>query len=504
MKTRSLCTAATLAAIVGSVGWLPAAEYVQIATHSPGVAGSLWETDLEIRADGGAAAHVQVDLLGKRRDNTTPLASTTVTVPAGANHRLTDLIEDTFGLTFTVGALRMTTLSGTPSFHSRTANRGFSTFAYDVPVQPDSDAITTGTLGRVIHLTGTPAMRTNLGFVNTSGSSIVVWTYLYRADGTFYGSFSTTLAPFDMDQSANIFPTEDVVDGYAVFQTSTPGGSFLAHAIVIEYSSGEWVLLPAVRDGSSKARVLNAPTTSYLPAAQRSVVGQNTTAWSEVEIQAGPNEGATVQIDLLRSNQDNSSPAFSTVNVPIGESIRLADVLGSEFATTGTGALRLTVTSGYVEAMNAILFDAGGGDAFARYVPLAGANKALGGGGLAAMVLQLARDADTTSDIGVLNLSGAQADVRITLLGADGWPLGRVQLTLAPWEHRELQSVFQPYGTVADGAALIDSDQPLLCYGSVVETTTGDAGYNACLSTPLLFLDGFESGNTSAWSSTVP
>ena len=203
-----------------------ASDIVQISTHTAGINASLWESDLEIRADGGVAAEVTIDLLGMDRDNTTPLATHTLTVPAGATERLVDLIEDTFGLTFTTGALRMTTISGTPSFGSRTVNRSsFSSFGFDIPAEGSSAAIGFGTTGRLVHLTGNGSFLTSLGFVNTTSLTISVDATLYRADGTYLRTESLTLAPFDMQRRFHVFPSDDVEDGFALMTTSTAGGA---------------------------------------------------------------------------------------------------------------------------------------------------------------------------------------------------------------------------------------------------------------------------------------
>jgi len=46
----------------------------------------------------------------------------------------------------------------------------------------------------------------------------------------------------------------------------------------------------------------------------------------------------------------------------------------------------------------------------------------------------------------------------------------------------------------------VTSSAQFLCYASVVETSSGDRGYEAGSASPLSFLDGFEDGTTDGWS----
>ena len=476
-----------------------AADHVQIVTHTAGIAGSIWESDLEIRAEGAVPAEVRVDLLGRDRDNTTPLATTTVVVPAGTTSRLVDLVEGTFGLTFTTGALRLTTLAGLASFASRTANRGgFSSYGFDIPAEPDSDAIGYGTTGRLIHLTGNSDRRTNLGFVNLTGMSIAVAADLYRADGTFLRTVAVALAPYDMQQSFNIFTTGDVDDGYALLSTSTPGGGFLAHAIVVDNASGDWVWLPASAAAGLPRAGDGITQTAYVPLVRRTLDGQDLTGWTDLELKAGPNGGATVQLELLVSGQPNPTPASAFVNVPIGESLRLHDVLGSVLGASGSGALRLTVTSGWLEAADSITSRVDGGSVWSRYVPAMSTTEAFGADG-SAMVLDLSRDADHGSAIGLLNLWPSPSTARVTVLDQAGRAVDHATLALGAWEPLELDDVLAALPSPASGTVLVSASQRFVAYGAVTELSSGDTGFAAAVDTPLLFVDGFESGDTGAW-----
>lgn len=495
---------AVLTAILISMSGLPnsveAADYVQIATHSSGGAGALWESDLEVRADGGVPAEVRVDLLGMNRDNSTPLATHTLIVPAGASVRLVDLIEDTFSLTFTTGALRMTTISGTPSYQSRTANRSaFSTFSFDIPAEGDPAAVSFGSTGRLIHLTANASFTTSLGFVNTTGSTIAVSADLYRADGTYLRTESLSLVPFDMQRRFNVFPTADVDDGYAVLSTSTSGGAFLASAIVVDLFSGDWVWLPAEHASGVLTEADGIPAqVAYLPVVGRTLDGAIPVEWTDLELKAGPNGAASVQIELLASNQANPSPATATLNVPIGQALRVSDVLGTQFATTGSGALRLTVTSGWLEDADSVTSVVAAGSTWARFVAAVPASDAFGPG-RSAMVLGLSQDADREADVGLVNLSGSSSAMVVTLLDPAGRAIATFNPTLAPWEHRELGAVLTGFPNVVTASALVVATQPFLAYGSVVELTTGDVGYSAAVDTPLVFLDGFETGGVGSW-----
>ena len=96
-------------------------------------------------------------------------------------------------------AIRVVNTSGMAAVTSRTYNlTSGGTFGQFVGGVISHTAIQPGQEGRIIQLTHnrstTSGFRTNIGFVNATGSSITVQVALYRADGSYLGTKSYPLA----------------------------------------------------------------------------------------------------------------------------------------------------------------------------------------------------------------------------------------------------------------------------------------------------------------------
>ena len=115
-----------------------------------------------------------------------------------------------------------------------------------------------GEEGRLIQLSHRDAsartgFRTNIGFVNTTGSPIDMKVDLYKADGALLGTVqdpATHLPPWGFAQVNGVFGpfATSLEDGYAVVRTSTLGGRFFAFATVIDnHLTGDPIFVPAQR-----------------------------------------------------------------------------------------------------------------------------------------------------------------------------------------------------------------------------------------------------------------
>jgi hypothetical protein len=220
----------------------------------------------------------------------------------------------------------------------------------------------------------------------------------------------------------------------------------------------------------------------YVPAVAN-VEGANQTRWrTDLQLMAAGDEPAAVTLELLESRRDNGSPAAVEVAVAAGESRRLTDLIASEFGVTGTGALRITATSGRILAASRTYNDDPAGT-YGQTVPAAPEAAAIDFGDSATLI-QLSRSPDPASgfrtNLGMLNLIGGNVTVTVELFRADGSALGTLSAELRPFEHRQLNDVFALAGAVdvGDGFAVVRTtteEGRFLAYASVVDNGSGDA-----------------------------
>jgi hypothetical protein len=254
--------------------WIPA------SAHATGVNGTNWRTDLEIHNPGTTAAGFTIHLLPRDADNTAAAAQRAFSLDPQKSVRYVDVLESVFRFTG-AAALRIVPTTGTILATSRTYNlvgvnpSGLpvgASFGQFVPGIPESEAISSAEEGRLIQLTQRDAgsgddFRTNVGIVNTTGSSVDVRLDFFRADGTWLGvkqGSETRLPPYGFRQLTEAFGTwGTTADGYVVARPTTSGGRIFAFATVIDnHATGDPVFIPAER---MTASTLPTPTPTPTP-----------------------------------------------------------------------------------------------------------------------------------------------------------------------------------------------------------------------------------------------
>jgi len=210
--------------------------------------------------------------------------------------------------------------------------------------------------------------------------------------------------------------------------------------------------------------------------------GINQTVWrSDLELH-NPSVGtAVVELALLERQKDNSNPATRQVEVPSGSSVRLADVLGTEFTHQGTAALRLSPKSGSV-LVTSRTYNQGAEGTYGQYVPAVELSQAVQAS-KSARLIQLSHDPTLASgfrtNIGLLNPAPIDIQVELTFYEASGASLGATTVDLLPFEFRQLDKAFEMVTTnvVDDGFVRLRGITPeavFFTYASVVDNLTGD------------------------------
>jgi hypothetical protein len=205
---------------------------------------------------------------------------------------------------------------------------------------------------------------------------------------------------------------------------------------------------------------------------------------------------------------DNSSPAFVDLVIPDQQEFRLPAVLANLFSHQGTGALRIVPTSGKVVASAAETMTPSG-IFMHRMSHVRPVDEQTSAGDVAALI-HLIEDTDRRTDIGVVNTSGVPITVTIDLREAAGLRLGTRTLQLLPYSHAQIDGIYASIGfpNVPDGLARVFTTTPggsFLAYAVVAELNLQDSWEIPAEQMPAeIFIDGFESGDTMSWSSSVP
>jgi hypothetical protein len=230
----------------------------------------------------------------------------------------------------------------------------------------------------------------------------------------------------------------------------------------------------------SAAGVLFVPASAH-------AAGANGASWrTDVEVHNPGATSASYTISLLRRDADNTQPETRSFLLEGQRSVRYVDVLTSLFGFTGAAALRFDVTSGTLTVTSRTYNQIGtnpwnlpAGSSFGQFVPGLAIEKATPYGEEGRLIQLTQRDAASLdgfrTNIGLVNATGSALDVRLDLYRADGSLLGTRQgdeTRLPPYGFRQLDQVFAPWGTIADGYAVARPVTPggrLFAFATVID-----------------------------------
>jgi hypothetical protein len=467
--------------------------YVPAAANTDGANGTRWLSDLDILNPGDEDASVEIACLAKNRANTDP-ATARVAVPAGTAVRLVNVLGSTFRAAN--AALGIKVRSGRAIATSRfynTASKCGGTFGMAVRGEGPEDAVVHG---RPAHFNllafsrdAARGFRVNLGFVNDSESETEVEIRLLGDAGELLKTVSWTLLPFEHRQFTRIHAdpapvTAAVAHGWATVTVKTPGGRVHAYAMLIDNVSGDPVY---IRQG----RAATAPMSGHYDlcvAAAANTGGANGTRWlTDLDLLNPGAEDAEVGVACLHKNQANPAPDVERVRIQAGQTVRLANVLGTTF-DAANAAIGIEVASGSVIAGSRFYNTASAcGGSYGMFVPGGGVGR-LVAAGTAAYFGLLSYSPDGTKgfrvNVGFVNDSASATRVEVDLYGDFGELLKTVALELQPYEHRQLTRVHRdpPPATpaVSHGFARVRVTTPggaVHAYAMLIDNVSGDPAY---------------------------
>ena len=441
-------------------------------------------------------ATLRVDWLPRGQDNTVPPDSEEVVVAAQTAVRFDDLLLDLFGLQDAVGSVRLVPLSGSVEVDSWVLNvSSGGAYGQSVPTVAASQAFVPGEQGLILHLREDDAVRSNVWCQNMTAQGMTVDLDLYSDGGFFLSRVTRALQPLSTDSVNRIFIDFAPVLGYVVISTSTPGGAFTCTGTALDNITSDPRTEPTIRVG-------DLPSPVYVPYAVHSL-----TASTDIDLFASAGN-ALARIGLLRTGEDNVAQYdFVDIVIPEATEARIEDVLGTVLPHSGTAALEITALTGEAAVSAQVVAATPSGTRLRHSTVRPGSSSALPGDRVA--LIHLTESAERRTDLGVVNTSTNTIDVVIELGEAGGELLGVSHLAVLPLGHEQVDGVFAHAGfdDVPDGIVRLRTATPggsFLATATVTDLATGDSFEVAAVPLPPLpFADGFESGDTTAWSTTV-
>jgi len=446
---------------------------VTAAAHLAGQNGTHWVSDVDLFNPSDTDVAVQAAWLPSGHDNSN-VGTTGLLVPAGRSLALADVVQGTFGARG-AGAIRLE--SGGPLLiASRTYNDApAGTFGQFIAGRPAADSIGAGGQAILAGLVRNTQYRTNIGIANVSGSTAAVAIDLHGPDGAVLATRDLTLPPWGWEQVTDIFGAEGITDIDAAFATVRNGSgdaAVQAYASVVDNRTGDPTYI-------TPAQWAALPSEPLWIAASAHVTGVGGSTWrTDLFLVNQGTENASVTIDLLPADQDNTSHGQTQVALPAGTSRHLEDVLANLFGFTGSAALRISTDAGRI-AVTSRTFNLSTVGTLGQYVPALPANKALTSE-LDGYLIQLRRNEAFRTNVGVANLTEEQVKVRVDYFRADGTSMGHSTYTVPPLSFHQHTKALPGTEAVTGGFARITSQTPgarYLAYASVVDEGSGDPVY---------------------------
>ena len=435
---------------------------VTAAAHADGKNGTHWATDLDLHNPGITDVTVYLAFLPEGADNSGAVEAT-VTVPAGTSVELLDVVRTTFAGNGP-GALRLRA-TGELLVASRTYNTtAGGTYGQFVPAGDPAAAVAPGGSALLAGVQSDASFRANVGIANLSDQAATAVMDLYNAAGSLLAQHPVTLQPFGWLQETD-------VDGFVIVRNTSAAATLQVYASVVDNGTGDPTFITPT-----------APATPGNPvwiAAAAHTKGLEDSLWrTDVELVNTSASDASVTLEFYPADSDNTSHGSRQLFVPAGTAIRLSDVLMLEFSASGAGALRASVSSGAV-VITSRTFNQAPNGTLGQFIPARPETAAIVAGA-SGILLQLRRDADFRSNVGMVNLTGQPIQVTADYYQADGTHLGTRTYDLAPFafhQHtravpgsQDVQGGFVVLGSPTAGASF-------MAYASVVDNHSQDPTY---------------------------
>ncbi len=188
--------------------------------------------------------------LPRGQDNSSPMQSGSTNLASGMSVRYVNVLSGVFAAEpDVVGALGMESPSENLLSMSRTYNvssgEEAGTFGQALPGIQEGDMIGTGDRRRIIFLSETTDLRSNVGCASASGVTTQIKIELFNAAGESLAVRNMSLGPWSNNQLNRIFGAFSPVDGYVDVWSETEGALFYCYGSVLDnVTSDPTTILP--------------------------------------------------------------------------------------------------------------------------------------------------------------------------------------------------------------------------------------------------------------------
>jgi len=483
----------------------PNSFVIPVVTHVNGAAGPFL-SDVRLTNASNANVKYQVIMTPTRTDGTQNSKVTEVTVNGQSTVALNDIVKNFFGFgasanpsDFGFGALEIRPLNTSSLFnfassrtYASTVNGTFGQFIAAVPIVKFATRRTTSTPIPGVPIPAAPILslqqiaqsakfRTNLGIVEGLGEPANGRIRVLDTLGNVLKEVPFALQPGEHRQM-NLFIQLDagiptLEDGRIEIIVDSQTGAVTAYASVLDNATTDPMAVMPVDVSSIDASRWVLPGMADLP-------GDNN-FHSDIRVFNGGDTDQTVNFTYYP--QGNGTPVVAQPRtIRKGEVLVVDNVLPTLFNATSTGGSIVisTASAAKIVATGRTYTNVANGGTYGQFIPGVSPNEGIGLGDRPLQVLQLEQSDRFRSNLGLAELSGNSARVRLSLDLPDSITTPTTEVTLAPNEFRQLGRVIESLvgsGTQSYNGRItvevVEGNGRVTAYGSVIDNQSKDPTY---------------------------
>jgi hypothetical protein len=220
--------------------------YIPAAALASGASGAFFQTDVDINNVGPASSFV-FRWLPRGEDNSEPAQSVSLGLGPGMSLRFANVLSQVFFLgPNSVGALAIQSPSPNLVAMSRTYNvaDAAGTFGQALPGIQDGDMIQAGERQRIIFLSESGRLRSNVGCVNATDEDIDIDIDVYDDSGVLRDQLKLELEPWSNDQINRILQPFAPTNGYVDVSSDDTGARFYCYGSLLDNDTSDPTSIP--------------------------------------------------------------------------------------------------------------------------------------------------------------------------------------------------------------------------------------------------------------------
>ncbi len=447
---------------------------IPVSGSVAGAFGARFVSDVRVLNLGTTDARVSLMFTPSGSDGSTAYSAINLVIPRGQVTALDDVV----GSVFREGGTGWIEIRGETAkllVSSRVYTDGpAGTFGQFVPTRGSTGG-KDDTL-HVLHLSNDDATRSNLGITEVGGAGGRVEVRLFDAHGAQLETMTVDVAPFSHRQ----WPLLGGLSGAraksfrAEVRVSSGDARIVAYGSAVDNASGDAIFIPGTD------LMPAAPGDALIVPAVVRANGANGTRWrSDVRIMAPAGAGTSrVRLTLRQTGLPARS---SEIEIAPGALAELDDVVASVFGLeSGRGTLEIESLGGDASVglvVTSRTWTTGAVGTFGQFVPARKLEDARVKANGQASLVHIDSTAAFRCNVGLAEVSGSAATVRVRLLDASGVERFAKDVVLQPYANEQFALADAGAPAIANGrivVEIIEGNGRVLAYASVVDNRTGD------------------------------